>query len=155
MAHFAEIGPDNIVIRVLVVPDEQEHRAQEYMADDLGLGGTWIQTSYWTNGGVHYGPDNEPDGGTPLHYNYAGTGAKWDAENGAFYSAAGPHPSWVLNETTFRWEAPTPYPVNGNPHGYAYAWDEDTTSWVVPNQPAGGTEYRYDHDADEWVEVTE
>ncbi len=162
MAHFAEIGPDNIVIRVLVVPDEQEHRAQEYMADDLGLGGTWIQTSYWTNGGVHYGPDNEPDGGTPLHYNYAGTGAKWDAENGAFYSAAGPYPSWVLNETTFRWEAPTPYPVNGNPHGHAYAWDEDTTSWVVPNQstmaplyPYEVTEYRYDHDADEWVEVTE
>ena len=160
MAHFAEIGPDNIVIRVLVVPDEQEHRAQEYMADDLGLGGTWIQTSYWTNGGVHYGPDNEPDGGTPLHYNYAGTGAKWDAENGAFYSAAGPYPSWVLNETTFRWEAPTPYPVNGNPHGYAYAWDEDTTSWVIPNQstmaplyPYEVTEYRYDHDADEWVEV--
>jgi len=160
MAHFAEIGPDNIVIRVLVVPDEQEHRAQEYMADDLGLGGTWIQTSYWTNGGVHYGPDNEPDGGTPLHYNYAGTGAKWDAENGAFYSVAGPHPSWVLNETTFRWEAPTPYPVNGNPRGYAYAWDEDTTSWVIPNQstmaplyPYEVTEYRYDHDADEWVEV--
>ena len=35
-------------------------------------------------------------------------------------------------------------------------------SWVVPNQstmaplyPYEVTEYRYDHDADEWVEVTE
>ena len=156
MAHFAEIGPDNIVIRVLVVPDEQEHRGQEFMADDLGLGGTWVQCSYNTSGDVH------KLGGTPLGYNYPGKGAKWDADNGAFHSVEGPHPSWVLNETTFRWEAPTPYPVNGNPHGHAYAWDEDTTSWVVPNvsvmaplYPYEITEYRYDHDADEWVVVTE
>jgi len=46
MAHFAEIGEDNYVIRVLVVADEQEHRGQEYLAEELGLGGRWIQTSY-------------------------------------------------------------------------------------------------------------
>lgn len=46
MAHFAEIDSNNIVVRVLVVPNEQEHRGQEYLADDCGLGGTWIQTSY-------------------------------------------------------------------------------------------------------------
>lgn len=46
MAHFAEINKKNIVVRVLVVPDDQEHRGQEYLADDLGLGGTWVQTSY-------------------------------------------------------------------------------------------------------------
>lgn len=46
MAHFAEISSDNIVLRVLVVPDEQEHRGQTFLAEDLGLGGQWIQTSY-------------------------------------------------------------------------------------------------------------
>jgi hypothetical protein len=46
MAHFAEINEDNYVVRVLVVPDEQEHRGQEYLADEIGLGGKWIQTSY-------------------------------------------------------------------------------------------------------------
>jgi len=46
MAHFAEIDKNNNVVRVLVVPDNQEHRGQEYLADDLQLGGTWIQTSY-------------------------------------------------------------------------------------------------------------
>lgn len=46
MAHFAEIDSDNKVIRVLVVPDEQEHRGQEYLADELNMNGTWIQTSY-------------------------------------------------------------------------------------------------------------
>ena len=46
MAHFAEIDSDNKVIRVLVIPDNQEHRGQEYLAEDLQLGGKWVQTSY-------------------------------------------------------------------------------------------------------------
>lgn len=46
MAHFAEIDSNNVVLRVLVVDDSQEHRGQEFLADDCGLGGTWIQTSY-------------------------------------------------------------------------------------------------------------
>jgi hypothetical protein len=46
MAHFAEIDNTNKVLRVLVVDNSQENRGQEFLADDLGLGGTWIQTSY-------------------------------------------------------------------------------------------------------------
>lgn len=46
MAHFAEINSESIVSRVLVVPNDQEHRGQEFLSQDLGLGGTWIQTSY-------------------------------------------------------------------------------------------------------------
>jgi len=49
MAHFAEIDENNIVLRVLVVDNEEEHRGQEFLADDLGLGGRWIQTSYNAN----------------------------------------------------------------------------------------------------------
>ena len=48
MAHFAEIDADNIVLRVLVVSNEDEHRGQEFLADDLSLGSTWVQTSYNT-----------------------------------------------------------------------------------------------------------
>lgn len=49
MAHFAEIDSDNKVLRVLVVDNSQEHRGQEFLAEDCGLGGTWIQTSYNAN----------------------------------------------------------------------------------------------------------
>lgn len=49
MAHFAEIDNTNKVLRVLVVDNSQEHRGQEFLADELGLGGTWIQTSYNAN----------------------------------------------------------------------------------------------------------
>lgn len=50
MAHFAEIDSNNVVLRVLVVADEHEHRGQEFLAVDCGLGGTWLQTSY--NGNI-------------------------------------------------------------------------------------------------------
>ena len=49
MAHFAEIGENGKVLRVLVVPDVQENRGQDFLAIDLGLGGRWIQTSYNAN----------------------------------------------------------------------------------------------------------
>jgi hypothetical protein len=46
MAHFAEIDKKGIVLRVVLVDNEHENRGQEYLAKDLNLGGTWIQTSY-------------------------------------------------------------------------------------------------------------
>ena len=116
MAHFAEIDADNIVLRVLVVGDDEEHRGQEFLADDLGLGGTWIQTSYNTHGNIH------SLGGTPLHMNYAGIGFAWD---GTGFASAQPYESWSLDEN-YVWQPPTPRPDDGNP----YEWDEDTTSWV-------------------------
>ena len=38
-----------------------------------------------------------------------------------------PYDSWIWNSTDKRWEAPEPYPDDGND----YTWDEETTSWVV------------------------
>lgn len=46
MAHFAEIDDNNTVLRVLVVPNEVEDRGEDYLANEIGLGGRWIQTSY-------------------------------------------------------------------------------------------------------------
>jgi len=68
MAHFAEIDSNNIVVRVLVVPNEHESRGQEFLADDLGLGGTWIQTSY----------------NATIRGKFAGVGDKYDKKNDEF-----------------------------------------------------------------------
>ena len=118
MAHFAEIDKDGTVLRVLVVSDDQEDRGQEFLADDLGLGGTWKKTSYNTVAGEHR------TGGTPFRKNYAGIGFKYDATRDAFIPPK-PFASWVLNEDTCVWDAPTPMPTDGK----LYTWDEDTTSW--------------------------
>lgn len=122
MAHFAEIDESNIVLRVLVVGDDNEHRGQEFLADDLALGGTWVKTSYNTHRNVHHGSDGEPDGGTPLHMNYAGIGYTWD---GTGFASPQVFESWSLDEN-YAWQAPTPMPDDGK----IYVWDEATTSWV-------------------------
>ena len=125
MAHFAEIDENNIVIRVLVVGDDNEHRGQEFLADDLGFGGTWIQTSFNTLNGVHVDPsDRLPDGGTPLRENYASIGGVYDPVGDRF-SPPRPFDSWVLGDH-FGWAAPTPRPDDGN----VLHWADDTTSWV-------------------------
>jgi hypothetical protein len=120
MAHWAEIDESNIVTRVLVVADEEDHRGQEFLATDLGLGGTWKKTSYNTMGNVH------ALGGTPFRKNYAGIGFTYDESRDAFIPEK-PFASWVLNEDTCLWDAPTPMPVE---EGKMFTWDEDTTSWV-------------------------
>ena len=124
MAYFARVD-DGIVTSILAVADEQEHRGQEFLADDLGLGGTWVQTSYNTHGGVH------ALGGTPLRKNYAGIGYTYDSERDAFIPPK-PFDSWLLNEDTCLWDAPTPYPSDGG----MYRWDEDTLAWVAVESPA-------------------
>ena len=118
MAHFAQIDENNVVVQVLVVPDAQEERGQEFLADDLGLGGTWKKTSYNTSGGVH------ANGGTPYRKNYAGIGYTYDATRDAFIPPK-PFASWTLNETTCLWDAPVAYPTDGK----LYTWNEETTSW--------------------------
>ena len=106
MAHFAEIDKNNVVKRVLVVDDLLEHRGADFLANDLGLGGTWIQTSY--NGNIRK--------------QYAGIGYTYDVANDVFI-APQPYPSWSLNNN-FDWQPPTP-----RPDGHFWYWDEQTLSW--------------------------
>ena len=115
MTHFAQVT-DGTVATVIVA--EQQHI-------DAHCSGTWVQTSYNTKGGVHYGQDGEPDGGVALRFNYAGIGHTYDSVRDAFI-APQPYPSWVLDEATCQWAAPTAHPDDGK----IYTWDEASTAWV-------------------------
>lgn len=162
MAHFAEINSDNIVVRVLVVGNDQEDRGQEFLANDLGLGGIWIKTSYNTRGGIHI------NGGIPLRKNYAGIGFSYDPQRDAFIPPKpSQHPSWILNEDSCLWEPPVSYPTNGkrytwnesivnwtphpeNPSG-PYAWSELTYSWVF--KPQDGFDYKWNRETYSWDKI--
>ena len=113
MSHFAQIDENNIVTRVIVV--EQDVLNTGLFGDP----NSWIQTSYNTYGGLH------KLGGTPLRKNYAGIGYTYDSTRDAFIPPK-PYNSWVLNETSCLWEAPTPMPVDDK----IYSWNEDSLSWV-------------------------
>jgi hypothetical protein len=115
MAHFAEIGLNNIVQQVIVVHNnelldengvEQESKGQEFCRNLLG--GTWLQTSY--NGS--------------FRKNFAGTGYTYDSIRDAFIPPK-PFDSWMLDEEICQWQPPTPLPDNEN----MYTWNESTTVW--------------------------
>jgi hypothetical protein len=105
MAHFAEIDENNIVKRVLVVDNSEEHRGQEFLANDLGLGGRWIQTSYNHN----------------FRKQYAGVGFKYDEVNDVFIRPQ-PYPSWKLDEN-WDWQPPIPRPDELS------RWNEEEQNW--------------------------
>ena len=113
MAHFAKVE-NGIVTQVIVI--EADVLATGHWGDPASC----VQTSYNTAGGVH------SQGGTPLRKNYAGIGFTYDAVRDAFIPPK-PYASWVLDEATCHWSAPTPMPVED---GKIFTWDEPTTSWV-------------------------
>jgi hypothetical protein len=119
MSHYAQVE-NGIVAQVIVA--EQDH------IDTLT--GTWVQTSYNTRGGVHYGSDGQPDNGAQFRYNFAGIGSIYDSTADAFYNPQ-PYPSWTLSTTSYTWEAPTPMPIDGT-----YVWNETTTSWTKVDLPS-------------------
>ena len=118
MSHFAKVV-DGVVTQVIVAEPE----FFETFVDTSP--GEWIQTSYNTRGGVHYGQDGQPDDGVALRKNYAGIGYTYDRTRDAFIPPK-PYASWLLNEDSCLWNAPVEYPTDGK----RYQWDEATTAWV-------------------------
>lgn len=117
MAHFAQLDENNVVLRVIVIHNNElledgfeiEDKGVAFCKSLYGANTYWKQTSYSGS----------------IRKNYAGIGDTYDFSRDAFISPK-PYPSWVLNENTCRWEPSVPYPSDGN----HYNWDEDTQSWI-------------------------
>lgn len=122
MAHYAFLDENNIVTEVIVGKDESDTSNgvadwEQWYGDFRGQ--VCKRTSYNTFGGQHLAD------GIPFRKNYAGVGYSYDAARDAFIPPK-PFASWALDEDTCQWEAPVPYPTDGE----QYSWDEDTISWV-------------------------
>ena len=128
MAHFAQIDSDNIVTQVIVVSNDdcldsdgsQSKLGIPFCKNLLGADTNWVRTSYNNN----------------IRFRYAGIGMKYDSTNDVFYEQQ-PYPSWVLNTSTWVWDAPVAMPDDAgvddaeNPTEFVeYDWDEDSTSWT-------------------------
>jgi hypothetical protein len=111
MSHFAKVVDGKVTQVIVAEPD-----FFNTFVDSSP--GEWIQTSYNTHGNQH------KNGGIPLRGNYAGIGYTYDRTNDVFYPAQ-PYASWILNESTWLWEAPVARPDDGK----IYQWDEATISW--------------------------
>jgi len=125
MAHFAELDSSNIVLRVVVVHNEDIKTSSGFESEELGIAfcqnlfgsGTWVQTSYTGK----------------IRTNFAGVGFTYDTERDAFIPPKPEdYPSWVLDESTLRWTFPIPEPTENRA---LYRWDESTVSWVLKTNP--------------------
>ena len=114
MAHFVELDNNNVVIRGIVVHNnellidgvESEQKGKDFCSNLFG--GEWVQTSY----------------NNSIRKQYAGIGFTYDADADEFV-APQPFPSWSL-DTNNDWQAPAPMPSDGK----RYYWDEETTTWI-------------------------
>ena len=119
MAHYAFLDENNIVTEVIVGKHEGEDGVDWEQHYGAFRSQSCKRTSYNTSCGVHR------LGGTPYRKNYAGIGYTYDSERDAFIPPT-PYASWLLNEDSCLWNAPVPYPDDGE----RYTWDEATLSWV-------------------------
>jgi hypothetical protein len=117
MSHFAKLDENNIVVFVTVGRQEDDGKEAELSAR---TGDVYKQTSYNTNRGIH------ALGGQPFRKNFAGIGFFYDAQRDAFIPPK-PFNSWLLDEVTCQWEAPTPYPTDG----FTYNWNESELAWEL------------------------
>ena len=124
MAHYAFLNDNNIVTEVITGVDEDQKDDlpegfdswEDWYADFRGQ--TCKRTSYNTIANEHSGE------GTAYRGNYAGIGYTFDPENDVFY-APKPYSKWVLNESSWTWEAPEEYPDDGK----EYIWNDNKGEW--------------------------
>jgi hypothetical protein len=129
MAHFAQIGMDNVVLRVDVVRNEDildengnesEEMGIQYLKSVHGPLTNWLQTSYNNN----------------FRFRYAGIGMVYNNQYDVFLNAQ-PYSSWTLNAETFEWEPPIPEPELTEEQiesGSYYEWNEETQEWKLKEQ---------------------
>ena len=125
MAHFAELDSNNIVLRVIVVSnDDVDANGGDYSTEAETFvetllphsenGVAWKQTSY--NG--------------TARKQYAGESYVYDAAKDKFLLPQ-PQPSWTLNDND-DWDAPVTYPTittMADYDAFIISWDEDNLTW--------------------------
>ena len=125
MAHFAELDENNVVLRVVVIGNNDCLDANGNESEAIGVafcqqifgGGTWKQTSYNGNIRVHF----------------AGVGAIYDESGDYFYIQKPTEtPSFVWDDSTKSWTFPIAEPTTNR---HLYRWDEPSVSWVLKTNP--------------------
>lgn len=117
MAHFAQLDENNIVTQVVIVSNQDTSDVSGNEVEEIGIAFCktlfgddthWKQTSYTGS----------------IRVRYAGVGYSYNQELDAFVPPK-PYPSWILDETTVDWKAPTPMPDDE----YSYKWNEKSKTW--------------------------
>jgi hypothetical protein len=121
MAHFAELDENNIVLRVIVINNDDIGNLEFPESEPIGIAfcqsifgenTIWKQTSYNSN----------------FRGTFAGVGYVYVPSANIFSQYAIPA-SWTLNTETGKWNYPIPKPEVTD--GYVAIWDEVAQEWDI------------------------
>jgi hypothetical protein len=145
MAHFAEIDKNNVVLRIVVIDNndvlsnggDYSVQAESKVANIVPLsadGIRWIQTSYNTKSNQYFDPITNQlsqDQTKAKRKNYAGINYIYNETIDGFIPPQ-PFLSWTLDTDKGNWNAPVAYPIittYGNNIPYYIFWDETNKQW--------------------------
>ena len=156
MAHFCELDEDNKVLKTLV-----------FSNDDIDNNGGDLSTTaeQWVSKMPSTTAESSPTGKPGVKWkqtsysgsfrkNFGGIGSYYDETRDAFIIIEKPFNSWVLNETTCKYEAPISWP-NTNRMGdefINYDWNETNQRFqgiIISNN----NEVYWNHNNLTWVEI--
>ena len=129
MACFAKLADDGKTVVNTLAFDKAKTTKNNQINEEVGQGYLYRNHGWpaklWRL--------SETEKGVPYRKNSAGIGHTYDSARDAFIVPK-PFPSWILNETTCKWEAPIPKPDDAKQmqHGVGkiYHWNEENQTWV-------------------------
>ena len=127
MATFAKLADDGKTVVNIVAFDIAKTTKNNKINEEVGQGHLY-RTHGWP---AQLWRLSETDRGVPYRKNSANIGYTYDSAHDAFI-APKPYPSWILNETTCKYDPPIPYPEDATMTGggnKAYSWDESNQAW--------------------------
>ena len=143
MAHFAKVNKQtNLVVDIVVIDNKKLLNQNNEEIEQNGINFlnqlfpdqiqdfNWIQCSFWTVGNkrLENAPQTSSNGnsnGFRGNFPVSNKGY-WYPEKQKFINPS-PFPSWILDEETCLWNAPTERPTEGGP----CIWDETIKNWKI------------------------
>ena len=122
MVIFAKLADDGKTVVNISVVDVAKTTKNNQINEEVGQGYLY-RTHGWP---AELWKISEIDRDVAYRKNSASIGDTYDSARDAFITPQ-PYPSWILNETTCKWEAPIPRPDDDK----VYDWDEENQAWVA------------------------
>ena len=131
-------------------------------ADPTSAAAEQYVNNLWKKGNIYkaYARDGDYTGWAIDRKNAAGIGGTWDEAKDVFIDQK-PFDSWILNNTTYKYEAPvsfpsiTTYSKDGENKDYQISWREDLGTWDGRRLTSDfdGTIYKWNATSSTWEAI--
>lgn len=131
---MALLDSNNIVIRVVAIPEMQPSEFNKYL-EKINFSGNWMLCDRYAYRGKRRFNTDQTNGTsgatdqTAFRKNYPLKGYSYDSVTDSFIEPK-PYPSWILDSDGGFWKPPIEKPNVPVEYGKKYQWDEASLSWI-------------------------